>query len=94
MIEARAEGSAMVRRSKLHLVDLAGSERVYKSGVEGATLREAKAINLSLHYLEQVIIALTEGSAMLLSLLLQRHGFSHAFHRCTEIRTFHIETVS
>jgi kinesin family protein 6/9 len=43
-----------VRRSKLHLVDLAGSERVAKTGVDGTTLREAKYINLSLHYLEQV----------------------------------------
>jgi len=46
--------------SKLHLVDLAGSERVSKSNVEGSTLVEAKHINLSLTYLEQVIIALHE----------------------------------
>ena len=44
-----------MRRSKLHLVDLAGSERVSKTGVDGTTLREAKYINLSLHYLEQVL---------------------------------------
>ena len=30
---------------KLHLVDLAGSERVGKSGVTGARLKEAQAIN-------------------------------------------------
>ena len=36
------------------------SERVYKSGAEGDTLREAKNINLSLHFLEQVIVALSE----------------------------------
>ncbi|XP_058604704.1 kinesin-like protein KIF6 isoform X3 [Onychostoma macrolepis] len=53
-------GSAMVRHSKLHLVDLAGSERVGKTGVGGQILTEAKYINLSLHYLEQVIIALSE----------------------------------
>ena len=47
-----------MRRSKLHLVDLAGSERVIKTGIEGHALKEAKYINLSLHYLEQVIIAL------------------------------------
>ncbi len=47
-------GSAMVRHSKLHLVDLAGSERVGKTGVGGQILTEAKYINLSLHYLEQV----------------------------------------
>ncbi|XP_073783383.1 kinesin-like protein KIF6 isoform X1 [Danio rerio] len=53
-------GSARVRCSKLHLVDLAGSERVGKTGVGGQILTEAKYINLSLHYLEQVIIALSE----------------------------------
>ena len=45
-------------RSKLHLVDLAGSERVSKSGIKGLQLLEAKYINLSLHHLEGVIIAL------------------------------------
>ena len=44
--------------SKLHLVDLAGSERVSKTGVDGQQLTEAKSINLSLHHLETVIIAL------------------------------------
>jgi kinesin family member 6/9 len=48
-------------KSKLTLVDLAGSERVWKTGIDGALLKEAKYINLSLHYLEQVIIALDEG---------------------------------
>ncbi|KAL4624257.1 kinesin-like protein KIF6 isoform X1 [Arapaima gigas] len=57
---SREPGSATVRRSKLHLVDLAGSERVAKTGVDGQVLTEAKYINLSLHYLEQVIIALSE----------------------------------
>ncbi|XP_062326162.1 kinesin-like protein KIF6 isoform X2 [Osmerus eperlanus] len=56
----REPGTALVRRSKLHLVDLAGSERVGKTGVGGQQLTEAKYINLSLHYLEQVIIALSE----------------------------------
>uniref|UniRef100_A0A7S4G779 Kinesin-like protein n=1 Tax=Eutreptiella gymnastica TaxID=73025 RepID=A0A7S4G779_9EUGL len=59
-IEAKAPGSSVVRRSKLHLVDLAGSERVGKTGVEGNLLSEARYINLSLHYLEQVITALSE----------------------------------
>ncbi|KAF5896227.1 kinesin-like protein KIF6, partial [Clarias magur] len=57
---SREPGSATVRRSKLHLVDLAGSERVGKTGVGGQILTEAKYINLSLHYLEQVITALSE----------------------------------
>lgn len=35
-------------------MDLAGSERVGKTGVGGQILTEAKYINLSLHYLEQV----------------------------------------
>ncbi|XP_041704283.1 kinesin-like protein KIF6 isoform X3 [Coregonus clupeaformis] len=56
----REPGSVTMRRSKLHLVDLAGSERVGKTGVCGQLLTEAKYINLSLHYLEQVIIALSE----------------------------------
>ncbi|VDI22535.1 kinesin family member 6/9 [Mytilus galloprovincialis] len=55
-------GSATIRRSKLHLVDLAGSERVSKTGVNGVLLKEAKYINLSLHFLEQVIIALADKS--------------------------------
>eukprot|EP00892_Ulva_mutabilis_P001049 jgi/Ulvmu1/10945/UM007_0124.1 len=59
-LEARRPGEATVRRSKLHLVDLAGSERVSKSGIGGSTLSEAKYINASLLFLEQVIIALQE----------------------------------
>lgn len=50
----REPGSAVLRRSKLHLVDLAGSERVSKTGLNGQLLTEAKYINRSLHYLEQV----------------------------------------
>lgn len=54
-LEARRPGEPLVRRSKLHFVDLAGSERVGKTGLAGhAQLREAKYINLSLHFLEQV----------------------------------------
>ena len=48
--------------SKIHLVDLAGSERVSKSLAEGQVLTEAKSINLSLTYLEQVIVALNSKS--------------------------------
>ena len=50
----RQPGSTTVRRSKLHLVDLAGSERVNKMALGGQLLTEAKYINVSLHYLEQV----------------------------------------
>ncbi|CAG9568243.1 putative kinesin [Leishmania major strain Friedlin] len=59
-LEARSASSSVVRRSKLNLVDLAGSERVSKTGVSGTILTEAKHINLSLHFLEQVIVALSE----------------------------------
>eukprot|EP00936_MAST-01D_sp_MAST-1D-sp1_P000941 g941.t1 len=59
-------GEGGVTTSKLHLVDLAGSERIYKrqaSSGAGAvskrrTLKEGKHINLSLHHLEQVVMAL------------------------------------
>lgn len=53
-ISSKEPGSPTIRHSKLHLVDLAGSERVAKTGVGGHLLTEAKYINLSLHYLEQV----------------------------------------
>ncbi|KAJ3257397.1 Kinesin- protein 6 [Boothiomyces macroporosus] len=61
-LTCRKAGQDVIRRSKLHLVDLAGSERVARTGIDGTLLKEAKHINLSLHYLEQVIIALHESS--------------------------------
>jgi len=60
--ESRDLTSGIIKTSKLHLVDLAGSERVFKKNVGGAIIEEAKHINLSLSYLEQVIIALHEKS--------------------------------
>jgi kinesin family member 6/9 len=45
-------------RSKLRLVDLAGSERVFRTGSVGQTLQEAKYINTSLAFLEQMVVAL------------------------------------
>ena len=57
-LEARDAGSGKLRRSKLHLVDLAGSERIKKTQVTGRLFKEAAFINLSLHHLEQVILAL------------------------------------
>jgi kinesin family protein 6/9 len=59
-VESRQPGSDVIRRAKLNLVDLAGSERVNKSKSEGDRLTEAKHINLSLHYLQMVIIKLQE----------------------------------
>lgn len=43
---------------KLNLVDLAGSERLRRSEDGDHTIRESRGINLSLHYLEQVVVAL------------------------------------
>lgn len=45
---------------KVNLVDLAGSERVYKLHNTADSIKEAKAINLSLHFLEHVILALRD----------------------------------
>jgi len=60
-LEQRRVDSDVVRSSKIHLVDLAGSERMGKSQASSAmTRREGKYINLSLHHLEQVILALYE----------------------------------
>lgn len=51
---------------KLDLFDSLGlverSERVHKTGEQGIVLEEARHINLSLHYLQQVIIALSDTS--------------------------------
>ncbi len=58
-------GTDLVRRAKLNLVDLAGSERVGRTNSDGTLLTEAKHINLSLHYLEQVIIALQVSQVLL-----------------------------
>ena len=62
IITRRSRVTDTLRRAKLNLVDLAGSERVHKSMVDGTTLQEAKYINVSLHFLEQVIVALQERS--------------------------------
>ncbi|KNC49808.1 uncharacterized protein AMSG_11935 [Thecamonas trahens ATCC 50062] len=59
-VTASKDGEDTVRASKLHLVDLAGSERVGRTGVQGQLLTEAKYINVSLHHLELVIMALRE----------------------------------
>ena len=51
-----------VRSSKLNLIDLAGSERTYKTETDLNMKNEAKYINRSLSYLEQVIVALGDKS--------------------------------
>lgn len=60
MIEIRDEKNNSIRSSKLNLVDLAGSERTYKTDPDCQVKNEAKFINKSLSYLEQVIVALSE----------------------------------
>jgi len=49
-----------VSHAKLHLVDLAGSERIFKTNSTGTVLQEARAINKSLSFLEQVVVALAD----------------------------------
>ena len=60
MIESRKPGSEVKTVSRLHLVDLSGSERIGKTQVEGLLQKEARYINLSLHYLEHVIVCLNK----------------------------------
>jgi len=57
-IEIKNHTTNSMRSSKLHLVDLAGSERIHKSEPDSTIKNEAKYINRSLSYLEQVIVAL------------------------------------
>ena len=59
IIEGRDLNNEIIRVSKINLVDLAGSERM-KSNNQNITSTETKYINLSLSFLEQVIIALKE----------------------------------
>lgn len=66
----RSGVSEKVRHSKLHLIDLAGSERLKKTldaadGTAGdeTTRKESMAINQSLSYLEQCVIALARKGA-------------------------------
>ncbi|XP_043288523.1 kinesin heavy chain-like [Venturia canescens] len=58
VVSVKKIGSDRYSSAKMHLVDLAGSERVYKCAIQGTILTEAKHINLSLHFLEQVIVCL------------------------------------
>ena len=61
MLSITCTGGPRTLMGKLFLVDLAGSERIKKSGVEGAALDEAKAINLSLTTLGRCIEILSSG---------------------------------
>ena len=57
---SRVESQERLIFSKLHLVDLAGSERTKKTNTSGGQLVEARHINKSLSYLEQVVLALSD----------------------------------
>ena len=57
---SRVESTEKILTSKLHLVDLAGSERLKKTNTSGAQLNEARYINKSLTFLEQVVLALSD----------------------------------
>jgi kinesin family protein 6/9 len=59
-LESQKNGEDVKTVSKLHLVDLSGSERASQTGIDGKTLKEANYINLSLHYLAQVIECLNK----------------------------------
>lgn len=58
--EAVVENRTLFTTGKINLVDLAGSERIYKMKNATGLITEAKSINLSLHFLEQVIVTLRE----------------------------------
>jgi kinesin family protein 6/9 len=58
-MRSRVESSEKVLQAKLNLVDLAGSERVGHTGSTGVILQEARAINKSLSFLEQCVVALS-----------------------------------
>lgn len=56
--------SGASKSARLFIIDLAGSERVSKTGADGQTFEEAKAINSSLSILGNVINALSSESEM------------------------------
>jgi len=60
VLEGREINSEIMRTSKINLVDLAGSERMKANNYDQSLINETKYINLSLTFLEQVIIALAE----------------------------------
>ena len=62
-IESQKIGEDMKILSKLHIVDLSGSEKPSKTELSGIRMTEALNINVSLFYLEQVIIEINNKSA-------------------------------
>lgn len=53
-------GDGLVRKGVLYLVDLAGSERLKNATAGSHLFSESRNINLSLHFLEQVVTALQD----------------------------------
>ena len=83
--ETRMGNKKLTRAGKVNLVDLAGSERLYKEANSHAMLKEGKAINLSLHFLEQVIVSLRDqakkAEAATRHPQQQSHGLGHIPYR-------------
>ena len=61
-IESQKIGEEKKTLSKLHIVDLSGSEKPSKSDLTGIRMEEALNINISLFYLESVIIEINNKS--------------------------------
>ena len=61
-IESQKIGEDVKTLSKLHIVDLSGSEKPSKTELSGIRMTEALNINISLFYLEQVIIEINNKS--------------------------------
>ena len=61
-IESQKIGEDLKTLSKLHIVDLSGSEKPSKTELSGIRMTEALNINISLFYLEQVIIEINNKS--------------------------------
>ena len=62
-IESQKIGEDLKTLSKLHIVDLSGSEKPSKTDLSGIRMTEALNINVSLFYLEQVIIEINNKSS-------------------------------
>ena len=62
-IESQKIGEDLKILSKLHIVDLSGSETPSKTNLSGIRMTEALNINVSLFYLEQVIIEINNKSS-------------------------------
>ena len=58
VIEGKNKNTELIRISKINLVDLAGSERLKTNNKNDSIFNETKYINLSLSFLEQVIVSL------------------------------------